>query len=283
METFFKYCNSCLASCCQAPQDPFEINQNRQSKRDSQMSRVSYGGKGRTKQNSLMLPNHRSKSQISDFSFRGSANSIQPIQEDRVLETLCESTNIEVNKIRGSTVSTTERKKLYNKFQRHSQTQDIFKSEDRMSQFMSDLYAPTKSEMSFPVPRMTTLSMCSRKSNMSYIESSHLEDKPTRMSKSQIEDLGSRDSRISLVSRLSSRERLSQKISVGQMRPNVDNQGARDVLKFLKDDSLKNMRQSLAKLKKPSGLEAPSTKNRYSTVVENTTEMSMSLTKLRPV
>lgn len=81
--------------------------------------------------------------------------SIFPIKEDRVLESLCQSTNIEVNNMKGSTVSVSERKKLFNKFQRHSETEVLFQSEHNLNAFVSNLYntGPDRnSELSIVVP-----------------------------------------------------------------------------------------------------------------------------------
>ena len=85
-----------------------------------------------------------------------------PIQEDRVLESLCQSTNIEVNQMRGSTVSCHERKKLFNKFQSHSKTENIFESEQNLNKFMTDLYDYSnnrESEISLYVPNVRSNSM----------------------------------------------------------------------------------------------------------------------------
>jgi len=85
-----------------------------------------------------------------------------PIQEEGVLESLCETTNIEVYNIKGSTVSHHERQKLINKFQSHSKTENIFESEQNLNKFMTDLYDYSnnrESEISLYVPNVRSNSM----------------------------------------------------------------------------------------------------------------------------
>jgi len=250
----------------------------------------SYGGKRSSKNNSLLVPNLLGTSK-SDFSFKGSNNSIQPIMEDRVLESLCESTNIEVTKMRGSTISCQERKKLFGKFQRHSETQDLFKSEDQMSKFMSDLYTPNKSELSLAVPRVTmrksNLSICSRKSNIDQSDDMTLSFIVPKMQNGR--ESQTRDSKISL-SRLSIESRLSTQKSVGKLCGlENDNRGGRDVLKFLQEDPSRTRGKNNTKKPKPKSSEQrlklkrppPLVNNRPSTVVENTREYTSTGSRTR--
>ena len=72
-----------------------------------------------------------------------------PIQEEGVLESLCETTNIEVYNIKGSTVSHHERQKLINKFQSHSQTEVLFQSDESV---VNNLYNDRHSQNSLTVP-----------------------------------------------------------------------------------------------------------------------------------
>ena len=59
------------------------------------------------------------------------------IQEDAVLETLCEMTNIEPEKASKMTkVTGKERKKLFQKFSMHKNTEDLFNDENKMKEFM---------------------------------------------------------------------------------------------------------------------------------------------------
>jgi hypothetical protein len=60
------------------------------------------------------------------------------IQEDAVLEALCEMTNIEPEKANSKIMKVTgkERKKLFQKFSMHQETEDLFNDENKMKEFM---------------------------------------------------------------------------------------------------------------------------------------------------
>jgi hypothetical protein len=66
-----------------------------------------------------------------------------PIKEDILLEKLCESTHLEPHHMKGTKVTMQERRELFNKFQRHSETEVLFKSEDTLNKFVADLYSTT--------------------------------------------------------------------------------------------------------------------------------------------
>jgi len=67
------------------------------------------------------------------------------IQEDAVLETLCEMTNIEPEKASKMTkVTGKERKKLFQKFSMHKNTEDLFNDENKMKEFMRDITGYSK-------------------------------------------------------------------------------------------------------------------------------------------
>merc|ERR1712168_191021 len=67
------------------------------------------------------------------------------IQEDAVLEALCEMTNIETEKaLKIDKVTGKERKKLFQKFSKHQETEDLFNDENKMREFMRNITGNSK-------------------------------------------------------------------------------------------------------------------------------------------
>jgi len=68
------------------------------------------------------------------------------IQEDAVLEALCEMTNIEPEKANSKILKVTgkERKKLFQKFSMHQETEDLFNDENKMKEFMRNITGNSK-------------------------------------------------------------------------------------------------------------------------------------------
>merc|ERR1712137_868616 len=68
------------------------------------------------------------------------------IQEDAVLEALCEMTNIEPDKANSKIMKVTgkERKKLFQKFSMHQETEDLFNDENKMKEFMRNITGNSK-------------------------------------------------------------------------------------------------------------------------------------------
>lgn len=263
--SLFKYC----ASCCAAPDD-FEPNRTeRSSKAKTRKSRPeSKVCNPVTGKVSLVLPERvRSKSHISRMS---TLSTVEPIMEDRVLESLCQTTNIEVGRIKGSTVSVHERKKLFNKFQRHSETGEIFRSEHQLNRFMSDLYkkAPETTErdsvLSLNVPQRATLGPM--QSNTSVRSFSQVSPSPSRIS------TNSRCSKMSRETRQSAR-----KFSIVELAE----RGGRNVRRMLEKNDKIKQRTSAKHLHKSE----KATINRPSKIVEYTRETQtttdLSLTNLR--
>jgi len=259
--SLFKYC----ASCCAAPDDfePFERSskaaKNRKSRAESKLANPVSG------KVSLVLPERvRSKSHMSRIS---TLSAVEPIMEDRVLESLCQTTNIEVGRIKGSTVSVHERKKLFNKFQRHSETEEIFRSEHQMNRFMSDLYkkAPETTDrdsvLSLNVPQRATLG--AMQSNTSVRSFSQVSPSPSRIST---------NSKMSKQSRQSAR-----KFSIVELAE----RGGRNVRRMLEKNDKIKQRTSAKHLHKPekAPINRPSRIVEYTRETQTTTELS--LTNLR--
>lgn len=78
-------------------------------------------------QNSKGALNHRNVSKMT-------------IQEDSILETLCEMTNIEPSRTSQTMkVMPKERKKLFEKFSEHNEVGHLFKEEEKMKEFIKDV------------------------------------------------------------------------------------------------------------------------------------------------
>merc|ERR1711917_50844 len=101
--------------------------------------------KERNKNQNKRTSNHKRVSDANYPTQKYSDVSRMTIQEDAVLEALCEMTNIETEKaLKIDKVTGKERKKLFQKFSKHQETEDLFNDENKMREFMRNITGNSK-------------------------------------------------------------------------------------------------------------------------------------------